>query len=286
MRKIDGKTALCGLFGHPVKHTASPDMHNSAFESLDLNCRYMAFDIEPENVEDAVKSLKALGILGVNVTVPHKQAVCPYLDELTKEAESIGAVNTIEIKEGKLIGHNTDAYGFTESLKRESGKEIAGKTLFLFGAGGAGLAVAAGAAVEKLKKIYIRELNKLQADNLIKRLNDNFPNLETVFVETEQEIADAVANTDFLVNATPLGLSETDPLIVPKDLLHKDLVVYDLVYNPKETKLLKAAIDAGALPVSGMGMLLLQGAKAFEIWTKQKAPVDVMETALRKKLNI
>lgn len=283
---INGKTKLCGLFGHPVTHTASPDMHNSAFAHLNLNYRYMAFDIEHDQVQNALTALTALGLSGVNVTVPHKQTVCPYLDEIATEAKLIGAVNTIEIKDGKLIGHNTDAYGFTQSLKTEGETEIADKTMFLFGAGGAGLAVAFGSALENLKKLYIRELNKEQADNLITRLNENFPDLTTVYIEDEKEIDAAVADSDFLVNATPLGLKDTDPLIVSADSLHKDLVVYDLVYNPKETKLLKAAKEKGAKPVSGMGMLLLQGARAFEIWTKKDAPVEVMRQALCKKLQI
>lgn len=286
MKPIDGKTKLCGLFGHPVKHTASPDMHNSAFEHLNLNYRYMAFDIEPENVKEAISSLKAIGFGGVNVTVPHKQAVCPYLDKISTEARLIGAVNTIEIKDGKLIGHNTDAYGFTQSLKTEGKTQIKNKTMFLFGAGGAGLAVAAGSALEGLKTLYIRELNSEQGNNLITRLNQNFPDLKTVYIKDTKDIAAAVTDSDFLVNATPLGLTESDPLIVNEELLHKDLIVYDLVYNPKETKLLKAALAKGAKAISGMGMLLLQGAKAFEIWTGQKAPVAVMEKALRKKLNI
>lgn len=283
---INGKTKLCGLFGHPVTHTASPNMHNSAFKHLSLNYRYMAFDIAPENVKDSASALRALGFAGVNVTVPHKQAICPYLDEIAQEASLIGAVNTIEINNGKLIGHNTDAYGFTQSLKEDGETEISDKTMFLFGAGGAGLAVAFGSALENLSKLYIRELNKPQANNLIERLNKNFPNLETIYVEDEKDIAFAVKQSDILVNATPLGLKESDPLIVNQELLHKDLIVYDLVYNPLETKLIKAAKENGAKTVSGIGMLLLQGAKAFEIWTGQPAPVDVMREALYKKLNI
>lgn len=286
MTPIDGKTQLCGLFGHPVKHTASPDMHNSAFEHLNLNYRYMAFDIKPNDVQAAIKSLPALGIAGINVTVPHKQAVCPHLDEISQEAKLIGAVNTVQIKGDKLIGYNTDAYGFTESLKTEGKTEIKNKTMCLFGAGGAGLAVAFGSALEGLKTIYIRELNEEQAINLIKRLNHNFPELKTVYIQDPTDINNAVADSDFLVNATPLGLKDSDPLIVDADALHQNLIVYDLVYNPKETKLLKAASEKGSTAVSGMGMLLLQGAKAFEIWTGQKAPVEIMEKALRAKLKI
>jgi len=283
---INGKSRPLGLLGYPVKHTASPAMHNCGFEALHLNYVYLPFEISPEQLHTAVKALIPLNFKGVNVTIPHKQNIIPLLDDLSEEARLIGAVNTVEIKEGKLIGHNTDAAGFIESLKIDADFNLNKKTLCLFGAGGAGFAVAFAAALAGAEKIFIREPNSAQANNLKTSLQKNFPNLQISIVTEDSNIKKAVQEADILVNATPLGMKESDPLVIPAEFIHPNLLVYDLVYNPAETKLLAIAKQKRCQAINGLGMLLFQGTKAFEIWTGEKAPLEKMKKALISTIGI
>lgn len=283
---INGKTLPLGLFGYPVKHTASPAMHNAGFQKLNLNYVYLPFSVTPLHLKLAIRSLIPLQFKGINVTIPHKQSVCPLLDELSCEAALIGAVNTLEIKAGKLIGHNTDALGFIESLKQDAKFSLKNKNLFLLGAGGAGHAVAFAAALQGAKKIFIKELNRKQAKLLKNKLTRNFLELEVEYVTENKtnRLKAALKEADILVNATPLGMGKKDLLIVNEDFLRPGLLVYDLVYNPLETRLLAAAKKKKCRVVSGIGMLLFQGIKAFEIWTGKKAPALVMKKALLKAI--
>jgi shikimate dehydrogenase len=278
---------LTGLFGYPVEHSFSPAMHNSAFKEVNLNYLYLPFAIKPENVEEAVKGIKAFNLRGVNVTIPHKQAVIPYLDELSEEAELIGAVNTIENKDGKLIGYNTDGRGFIRSLKEEGDFEAKGKKALIIGAGGASRAVAFQLALEGIDKIYISDLSQDLAKVLADDVNSKVDKAKAIVVDSK-ETDEIVAKVDLLVDATPVGMYpkvDVKP-VVSTEVLHKDLVVYDLVYNPLETVLLKAAKEAGAKAVSGLGMLLYQGAIAFEIWTDVDAPIKIMRNALEEMLGL
>jgi len=278
---------LTGLFGYPVEHSFSPAMHNSAFKEVNLNYLYLPFAIKPENVEEAVKGIKAFNLRGVNVTIPHKQAVIPYLDELSEEAELIGAVNTIENKDGKLIGYNTDGRGFIRSLKEEGDFEAKGKKALIIGAGGASRAVAFQLALEGIDKIYISDLSQGLAKVLADDVNSKVDKAKAIVVDSK-ETDEIVAKVDLLVDATPVGMYpkvDVKP-VVSTEVLHKDLVVYDLVYNPLETVLLKAAKEAGAKAVSGLGMLLYQGAIAFEIWTDVDAPIKIMRNALEEMLGL
>jgi shikimate dehydrogenase len=276
-----GATKLTGLFGYPVEHSLSPSMHNDAFAKLGLNYLYLLFSIEPDNVDQAVAGIRGLGISGINVTIPHKQAVIPHLDQLSEEAELIGAVNTIENKEGTLIGHNTDGRGFIRSLKEETNFVATDKSVLLVGAGGAARAISFQLALEGIEKLFITDLELSKAEDLATEIKDN-TDVEVVTIGQEK-IADIIADLDLLVDSTPVGMHpnvDVDP-VVGADLLHQDLIVYDVVYNPQETVLLQAAKRAGATAVSGLGMLLYQGVIAFEIWTGQQAPVDVMREALQ-----
>ncbi|PRX27218.1 shikimate dehydrogenase [Orenia metallireducens] len=278
---------LTGLFGYPVEHSFSPAMHNSAFKEVNLNYLYLPFAIKPENVEEAVKGIKAFDLRGVNVTIPHKQAVIPYLDELSEEAELIGAVNTIENRDGKLIGYNTDGRGFIRSLKEEGDFEAKGKKALIIGAGGASRAVAFQLALEGIDKIYISDLSQGLAKVLADDVNSKVDKAKAIVVDSK-ETDEIVAKVDLLVDATPVGMYpkvDVKP-VVSTEVLHKDLVVYDLVYNPLETVLLKAAKEAGAKAVSGLGMLLYQGAIAFEIWTDVDAPIKIMRNALEEMLGL
>ena len=278
------ETKVTGLFGYPVEHSLSPAMHNDAFQELGLNYVYLPFSIKPENVKEAVAGVKGLNIRGVNVTIPHKQAVIPFLDDLSKEAELIGAVNTIVNKEGTLTGHNTDGRGFIRSLREETDfKAKEGKAL-LIGAGGAARAIAFQLALNGIKELVITDLDFSKAENLRNEIVENL-SVEVKALK-EDKIDSLIEEMDLLVDATPVGMHpevDVDP-VVSAEMMHSDLIAYDVVYNPRETVLLKAAKEAGAQTVSGLGMLLYQGVIAFEIWTGEEAPVEVMREALEREI--
>lgn len=264
---VTGSTRLTGLFGYPVSHTISPRMHNAGFSYLGLDIIYLPFSVHPRDLEIAIKSLPALSFIGINVTVPHKQNVMKYLDIITPSAKMIGAVNTILVKGKKLIGYNTDGIGFVKSL----GRSLRGKTMFLLGAGGAGRAVAVQSATNGLRRIFI-------ADKMINRARDLARCVPGCEVIVTIKIKDALQKSDIIVNATPIGLNPSDPISIPAEWIPKNRLVYDLIYNPKRTKLLREV--KGCETLNGLGMLLYQGTSAFSIWTGKKAPISVMRKAI------
>lgn len=270
-----------GLLGWPVEHSRSPQMHNAAFAHLGLDWHYLLLPVAPSDVPDAIRGVRALRFAGVNVTVPHKQAVIPLLDGVRDEAEAIGAVNTIVNQEGCLIGYNTDAAGFLRAL-RDAGVEPSGCRAVVLGAGGAARAVVY-ALLSQDAAVTIANRTVARARTLATDIGAIFDIYPTVVPLTANSaLARAVAYADLLVNATSLGMApqvDADPLPAGLDIA-ADLVVYDLVYNPRETRLLRRARAAGAAALGGLGMLLHQGAVAFELWTGQEAPIAVMRAAL------
>ncbi len=281
--KISGNTRLVGLFGYPVRHTASPAFHNAAFESLGMDWVYLPFEVIPDQLFSAIEGIKALGFVGVNCTIPHKQAVMDFLDEISQEAEAIGAVNTIHIVNEKLKGYNTDGIGFMQSLCEIDPSGIKGKKLFIMGAGGAGRAVAIQSATEGAAKISLCDKDEERAETLTEHIRSrvNFKSVE--FIPSERsKISREVKDAEVFVDATPLGMKEDDPISIDVEWLEPATLVVDLVYNPPKTPLLKAAEGRGCRTLNGLGMLLHQGAKSFEIWTGMDAPVDVMRSALEK----
>jgi shikimate dehydrogenase len=279
---ISGKTKLYGIFGYPVEHTFSPGMHNAAFAKLRMDACYVPFAVTPENLEEAAKALIPLGLCGLNVTVPHKEKIIPYLDALSEEARLIGAVNTIEIKEGKLMGHNTDGRGFLRSLRENAGFNPKGKQIFVIGSGGAARAVGFSLVLAAAKKIIFADLDSAKANALVTDITDKTGG----FVEhiKPESAPDAASEADCVINATPLGLKKTDPLPLLAEHIRKKHLICDLVYNPAETGFLKAAKARGAKTLPGIGMLLFQGVIAFEIWTGKKAPVLIMKNALSRQI--
>ena len=285
IKEITGKTKICGLIGDPVAHTISPAMHNAAFVSLGLDYVYVPFPVKPNDLSKAIDGIRAFNICGLNVTIPHKVAVIPLLDSLDSLAEQIGAVNTIVNDNGKLKGYNTDALGFLQVLLK-NGIEPKGKQVVLLGAGGAARAISfaladhgaeltilnrkqeldwAVALAAQVSKTYGEEINAMELDSI---------NLQKV-----------LAGADILVNATSVGMSpHIEETPVTAGLLKPCLVVYDIVYNPAETRLLREARQAGAQKIGGLDMLVGQGAAAFELWTGQKAPIDIMKQAAIKAL--
>jgi len=268
--RISGRTRITGLFGYPVEHSLSPAMHNAAFEYLNLDYCYVAFSVRPDLLEDAIRAIKALNLKGVNVTVPHKERVIPFLDEVDGEASFIGAVNTILNTDGKLIGYNTDGRGFMESLK-EAGIQVEGKTALIIGAGGASRAVSYYLS-ERVERLYLWDIDKNKLEGLVRDLNSIRGNIGIKEINNLEGI-------DILINATPLGLKDTDPCPVDTSLITAGMTVCDLIY--KDTPILKAASEMGCKTLNGLGMLLHQGILAFEIWTGIKPPIDVMRSAIR-----
>lgn len=279
---ISGKTALYGIFGYPVNHSFSPGMHNAAFAKLGMDACYVAFPVHPDYLGEAVKAVMPLGIKGLNITVPHKEKVIQFLDDLSEEARLIGAVNTIDIRNDRMIGHNTDGRGFLRSLREETGFRPKGKNILIVGSGGAARAIGFSLALEGAANILLADIDLDKASALASDIR-----AKTGVVADKisvDNLARAAADAHCIVNATPLGLKKGDPLPVPKNLLNKSHLVCDLVYNPPDTQLLKAARLRKARTLSGIGMLLYQGVIAFEIWTGRKAPVSVMKKALIQQM--
>ncbi len=275
---ISGKTSVFGIFGHPVEHTFSPGMHNAAFAKIKRDACYVPFAVAPADLGRAVRAIVPLGIRGLNITIPHKETIIPFLDDLTDDARMIGAVNTVEVNRGKLIGHNTDGRGFLRSLREETGFRPKGKTILMVGSGGAARAVGINLALSGAQTILICDLDTVKAKKLGRDIQNKTATRVKVVDPDDLEKSAQVA--ECIINATPLGLKPGDPLPIPRHLIRKGQLICDLVYNPLRTPLLKAARSAGANTLSGIGMLLYQGVIAFEIWTGGKAPVNVMKAAL------
>ncbi len=257
-----------GLIGYPLGHSLSPCMHNTAFRALDVDAVYELFPLKEEEVEPFVQNLRKedCHIFGVNVTVPYKEKVIPFLDALSPFAEKAGAVNTIEIdKKRRLIGHNTDGPGFWTHLS-ELNVDPQGKRVAILGAGGAARAIISVLCLMKIQptSICVYDVDVFKAQHLIDDLSDR---MDTGVVSVVHSIDDLnIELADLLINATPIGLKATDPALIEEELLHKGLFVYDLIYNPKETRLLKTAKARGAKTANGLGMLFYQGVLAFEHW--------------------
>ncbi len=286
---IDGRTRLVGLIGWPVEHSLSPAMHNAAFDALGLNWRYVPLPVEPAQVRAAVRGLGALGFRGANVTVPHKQAVLPALDTLAGEAQALGAVNTILVERGDggtvLSGHNTDARGFVAAL-REGGFEPAGRRAVVVGAGGAARAVVYGLLGAGGGEITVLNRTLERARRLVSDLSRRSPPAMRYSQLTPKTVVEAARTADLLVNATTVGMwPRAEDSIWPAGVpVPAHLTVLDLVYNPLETRLLQQARRSGARGIDGLGMLVGQGALAFEMWTGERPPVAVMRAACERGL--
>jgi shikimate dehydrogenase len=280
MRKI------VGIIGYPLGHSVSPAMHNAAYKELGLDYEYIPFEVEPEDLKEALPGLRALHIAGFNVTIPHKETIIPLLDDVTKLAATIGAVNSVVNQEGKLIGYNTDGPGFIESLDEDAGFEPEGKRVVVLGAGGASRAVSIMLAEVGAASITIADLIEEKAKKLAEYANDLSKTKCTGTAMNGKALKNEIEHADLLVNATPIGLyPKINDSPLPAGIkLNKKTLVYDLVYNPVETKLLKTAKQAGCRTCSGLGMLVRQGAIAFTVFTGEEAPVETMRRAAQKSL--
>lgn len=259
MKKID---LLFGVLGFPVKHSLSPAIHNYIFKQLKLTAYYSLFEVKPERIKEALVGTKALGFKGLNITVPFKERVIPYLDWLSKEAKTLGAVNTIKIEANKLKGYNTDIRGFLLSLEKYNFSPH-NKNILILGAGGAASSVAFGVLTKKPKKVSIYNRTYERAKKLTLKLKKIFPSsIEAIPQKEEIELKDF----DLIINATSLGLKSNDPLPLELKALRRGVLVYDLVYNPYPTKFLKQARARKVLLADGLWMLIYQALLSEGIW--------------------
>jgi shikimate dehydrogenase len=288
---IDGQTQLVGLIGWPVAHSLSPVMHNAAFDALGLNWRYVPLPVPPGQLEAAINGLPALGFRGANVTVPHKEAVLPLLHALSPSARAMGAANTLLVARdknvGQVRGHNTDAQGVRDALQR-GGFDPAGRRVVVVGAGGAARAVVRCLLAAEVQEIVLLNRTEARGRRLVA---DMLPPAERAcrlraLALRPTALVERARSADLLVNATPVGMwPQTGASIWPAEVpVPPHLTVFDLVYTPRETRLLAQARAAGATPIGGLEMLLGQGARAFALWTGESAPVKVMRAACVRAL--
>jgi len=287
MMKITGATEIYGIVGHPVEHSLSPLIQNAAFQGLGLDGCYLAFDVKPRDLKKAVQGLAALGVKGLNVTIPHKEAAIALLDKVTSDAARIGAVNTIVIRQGRLIGYNTDGPGFVQAFNEEAGVPLTGKRVLLLGAGGAARSVAYHLAREGVKRVVIINRTLPRAKRLVRDFEMRFEKVDWVAKVLSSRIWPLIFRDgmDVIINATPIGMRPVDPVLIPARYLTKDQVVCDLIYRPVKTRLLEEAEAAGAKTVNGLGMLLHQGVLAFELWTGEKPPIVLLRDAMENWLH-
>lgn len=284
---VTSHTIKTGLICWPIGHSLSPVMHNSAFEALGMDWVYLPLAVEPDHLEDGIRGLKSMSFAGCNVSVPFKTRVIPYLDELDEHARMMNAVNTIKVDNGKLYGFNTDAIGFIRQLKEE-GVDPEGMSVLMIGAGGAARAALFGLAGYHIQKVSVLDVAESQMISLKQDLSTVYPEgvLETALMTPENLAVHSVGKT-LVVNATPIGmLPKVDASPWPESVpLPKEAVFFDIVYNPPETAFLRRAKAEGHQVISGLGMLVNQGAASFEIWTGRKPPLDIMYKVCREALS-
>lgn len=283
--RITGHTRLYALIGSPVGHSGSPAMYNYSFEKLGIDAAYLAFDVPLEKTKEAVDALKTLNAGGFNVTMPCKTAVAGLVDRLSPAAELVGACNTVVVEEdGSLTGHITDGVGFVRNLK-EHGVEIKGQKIVLLGTGGAATAIAVQAALDGVEEIAIfnrKDEFYANGEKTVEKIRKAVPGIGKVWIDdldNTELLGDVIARSDVLINATRAGMSPMEDVIpVPAEFLRPELAVADVVYNPKETLLVRKAKEAGCrAAIGGSGMLLWQGVEAFRLYTGQEMPVREVE---------
>lgn len=275
---ITGHTGLTGLLGSPVAHSISPMMHNESFAQLGLDYVYLCFKVEEQDLKTAIEGLKILGVKGFNCTMPDKNRMCELADKLSPAAAISGSVNTVLNENGTLIGHNTDGIGYMMSVK-DAGYDIIGRKMTVLGAGGAATAICTQAALDGVAlDIYsLKDAFWERAQSLVDRLNRETNSKVALYdIADTSSMKKSIEESVILTNATSVGMApETEKCIISDtSVFRKDLIVSDIIYNPKETKLLRLAKEAGCEVFNGMYMLLYQGAEAFKIWTGKEMPVD------------
>ena len=281
--KIDGYTRLAAVVANPIKHSISPFIHNSAFETTNTNGVYLAWEVDATELAETVANIRRYQMYGINLSMPYKEQVIPYLDQLSEEACLIGAVNTVVNREGTLIGYNTDGKGFFKSLPSF---KISRKRLVLLGAGGAAKAILAQAILDGVSQIsvFVRSSSMKKTRPYLEKIqNATGFRVDLFALEDVQELQDSITQADLLVNATSVGMDGSSQPIPTSIVLPEKLMVADVIYQPFETPFLKWAKNQGNQSINGLGMLLYQAAEAFELWTGKEMPTDQIWELLKQK---
>lgn len=281
--KIDGYTRLVAVVANPIKHSISPFIHNSAFEATNTNGVYLAWEVDATELAQTVANIRRYQMYGINLSMPYKEQVIPYLDQLSEEVCLIGAVNTVVNREGTLIGYNTDGKGFFKSLPSF---KISRKRLVLLGAGGAAKAILVQAILDGVSQIsvFVRSSSMEKTRPYLEKIqNTTGFRVDLLALEDVQELQDSITQADLLVNATSVGMDGFSQPIPTSIVLPEKLLVADVIYQPFETPFLKWARNQGNQSINGLGMLLYQAAEAFELWTGKEMPTDQIWELLKQK---
>jgi len=282
MKQLSGHTTPFAVLGHPIGHTLSPVMHNASLRSLRRDAIYLAFDVAPDRLVGVLPAMRNMGFGGVNLTVPLKEVGLRCMDELDPSAELLGAVNTVEFREGGgMRGHNTDGAGFLLAIKEAFEAGIAGRSVFVLGCGGAGRGVAITCAREGAGALFLSDVDSERVQRLHDEIAALAPDVAVDSVPADRAAAGA-RSADLVVQATPVGMKKTDASLLDGHAFRKGQLVFDLVYMYPETAFMKAAREAGAAAANGLGMLLHQGAKAYRVWTGEEPDVGAMRAALEQ----
>ena len=281
--RIDGYTRLAAVVANPIKHSISPFIHNSAFEATETNGVYLAWEVEATDLAETVANIRRYQMYGINLSMPYKEQVIPYLDQLSEEARLIGAVNTVVNQNGNLIGYNTDGKGFFKSLPSF---KISKKRLVLLGAGGAAKAILAQAILDGVSQIsvFVRSSSMEKTRPYLEKIqNATGFRVDLFALEDVQDLQDSITQADLLVNATSVGMDGSSQPIPTSIVLPEKLLVADVIYQPFETPFLKWAKEQGNQSINGLGMLLYQAAEAFQLWTGKEMPTDQIWESLKQK---
>lgn len=279
---VGGRTRVFAVLGHPVAHTLSPAMHNAAFAAAGADAVYVAFDVRPEQLGHVLPAMHAMGFGGVNLTVPLKEVAVPLVARLDESAVQMGAVNTLCFAPEGWVGHNTDGPGFLRAFEEAFGRTVSGLSVFVLGAGGGGRAVALACAGSGVRAISLADLDRTRARKLAKELEEQFLILPVCVAESPDEAAARAREADLIVQATPVGMKPQDPSPLPETAFRPNQYAFDLVYVYPETAFLRFARARGARVANGLGMLLHQGALAWELWMGRPAPLETMRSVLEK----
>lgn len=282
---ISASTQLCAVIGDPVSHSMSPQIHNSAFQGCGIDMVYVAFHVRRGDVARAIEGIRSLGIRGLSVTIPHKVEIVRYLDEIDDVSKQVGSVNTVVNEGGRLVGYSTDGPGALRALAA-GGVDLSGGRVLLLGSGGAARAIAFSLAnLEVSPELQILGIEEDELERLGCDLEEKTACRLSTRTLTPQSLEGAMAAADVVIQATPIGMTpKTDETLIPAPLIRENQVIFDIVYTPLETRLIKEARHAGAVTVAGLGMFVYQAVIQFELWTQQEAPVELMMNTVRTAL--
>lgn len=277
---ISGHTRLGGFLASPASHSISPKMYNTAFEATGIDLVYLAFNVNQEHFGHSIQTIRSMNMFGANVSMPNKLIAVDYMDEISEAAELIGAINTIVHNDGKLSGHNTDGIGFCDDLRKE-GLVIEKTSMTILGAGGTAAAIVCQAALDGMQAIHIFNRPGKNYDLMEEKIKKVMEKTSCVITlsdwDDHEKLVEAIAESNLLTNATSVGMKDSESPLKDLSLLREDLVVYDVIYEPRETQLLKDAKKVGAKAINGLGMLLYQGAAAFKLYTGKEMPIDIVK---------